>query len=395
MKLQKNLAVLLKINIIVLIFLSVCLLNSSPVDAADDNTPSPNNKHGVHILFPEEIDKAALIANGASNQAEWGYITIVIQSTDKNLKKWQKFMDRARELKLIPIIRLATYPVGPNWSKPTTHDFLDWANFLRSLDWPVKKKIVVVYNEPNHAQEWGGQINPQEYARHFFWTKEALLRFDENFLILPAGLDLAANNSRQTMDAFVFRQLMAGAEPDIFKELKAFASHSYPNPSFSSQPYERGRNKINGFLTELDFFKQYHQQPLEVYITETGWSRQSLSEEQIASFYQLAYQNIWNDPQVKSVTPFIFSAQQGPFTQFSIINPNNDSDYLYKQLSSLPHIVGKPEINQLATANSTVAGVFVEKKTLPPAKPYTQPTITPNTATIDIFKNIFKYIFDE
>src|SRR3990172_13014425 len=62
----------------------------------------PNNKIGIHILFPSEIHKAKDMIN--SNGGDWGYVTIPIQAGDKDIRKWQNFMDEARSLHLIPIL---------------------------------------------------------------------------------------------------------------------------------------------------------------------------------------------------------------------------------------------------------------------------------------------------
>src|SRR3989344_5906297 len=74
--------------------------------AIEDPRETPNNKFGIHILFISELDKAKELVNSAGG--DWGYVTIPIQATDKDLEKWQKFMDSARENHIIPIIRIAT-----------------------------------------------------------------------------------------------------------------------------------------------------------------------------------------------------------------------------------------------------------------------------------------------
>jgi len=74
--------------------------------AVYDPLTLPNNKFGIHILFPSELEKAGELVN--SNGGQWGYVTIPIQVADKDLVKWQKFFDEAKRLKIIPIIRLAT-----------------------------------------------------------------------------------------------------------------------------------------------------------------------------------------------------------------------------------------------------------------------------------------------
>lgn len=133
--------------------------------AVEDPLKVPNNKFGIHILFPSELEDAAKLVN--SNGGDWGYVTIPLQSGDRDLEKWQDFMDNALRLHVIPIIRLATegdYFNTKVWRKPDETDVIDFANFLNSLDWPTKNRYIIVFNEVNRGDEWGGEVNPQEYA---------------------------------------------------------------------------------------------------------------------------------------------------------------------------------------------------------------------------------------
>src|SRR5688572_16737141 len=127
-----------------LITVSVCvslLVQATPVDAIVNPLEQPNNKIGIHILFHDELEEAAKLVN--ANGGDWGYVTIPIQSGDKDILKWQKFMDECRRLHLIPLVRLATegdYYNTKVWRKPDEEDILDFANFLNSLYWPTKNR---------------------------------------------------------------------------------------------------------------------------------------------------------------------------------------------------------------------------------------------------------------
>src|SRR5581483_6105137 len=124
------------------------------VHAIEDPTTFVNNRFGIHILFPSEVEGAAKLVN--SSGGDWGYVTIPVQSTDRDLEKWQRFMDDCKKYHIIPIIRIATYPESNYWTRPTVFDPLDFANFLNSLYWPTKNRYIIVYNEPNSNLEWGG-----------------------------------------------------------------------------------------------------------------------------------------------------------------------------------------------------------------------------------------------
>src|SRR5205085_1440385 len=87
-------------SIVIIVF--VCYFLYVPSAQATQNPLAvPNNKFGVHILFPDEISDAAKLID--SNGGDYGYVTIPIQSNDRDITKWQNFMDQAKKLHVIPL----------------------------------------------------------------------------------------------------------------------------------------------------------------------------------------------------------------------------------------------------------------------------------------------------
>src|SRR6266403_1297570 len=120
--------------------------------AIEDPLAHPNNKIGIHILFTTEIPQAAKLIN--SNGGDWGYVTIPIQSTDRDRKKWQSFMNTCKKYHVIPLIRLATegdFTDTAVWRKPQMNDIIDFATFLNSLSWPTQNRYIIIFNEVNRA----------------------------------------------------------------------------------------------------------------------------------------------------------------------------------------------------------------------------------------------------
>ena len=145
--------------------LALLLLLLLPVSAAYaiyDPLSVPNNEYGIHIADPQDIPDAATLVN---SNGDWGYVTLVIQENDRNTDKWQKIFDQMRRLHVIPIVRIATRPQGAVWKKPQIEDLRDWKSFLSSLNWPVENRYIILFNEPNHAAEWGNSISPEEYEK--------------------------------------------------------------------------------------------------------------------------------------------------------------------------------------------------------------------------------------
>ena len=147
-----------------------------------------NNIYGIHLAqpHPQDIQAASDLVN--SNGGKWGYVTLVIQENDRNREKWQGIFDQMRELRLIPIVRLATQPEGENWRRPEEEDAPDWIEFLNSLNWVVKSRYIILFNEPNHGSEWGGEVDETSYAKVVVAFARALKEKNQDFLFFHFDL---------------------------------------------------------------------------------------------------------------------------------------------------------------------------------------------------------------
>ncbi len=296
----------------------------------------PNNKVGIHILQPAEIDLAAKLVN--SHGGDWGYVTIPIQPTDRNLKKWTNFMVKAKKLHLIPILRITTIPLGGTWSQGQDTDLVDFANFLNELPWPTLNRYVIIFNEVNRAQEWGGQVDPQAYAQIL---KNAYLIFKQrspNFFILPAGLDNALPNSSTSLSSRDYLKQMQEAIPDIWNYIDGWTSHAYPNPGFRASPYKTGWQSITSYRSELAFIKK----SLPVFITETGWDQTKIKNPYF--YYRKAWQIWLRDSRVKAVTPFLLQGGSGQYASFSFLTSDDQPTPAWQATYNLPKVKGEPPL---------------------------------------------------
>jgi len=332
-------------KIIMLMMVLTFFVLAKPTHAKAINTLSPNNKFGIHILSENDLNDASALVN--SNGGSWGYVTLVIREDERDLKRWKQAFSQMQNNKLIPIVRIATNQTENGWGKPTPNDALAWVEFLEQLPWPTKSKYVMIFNEPNHAAEWGGDINPHEYARVYrsFW--EEFKKSDADFFVLPAALDLAAPNGNTTMDAQTFWQQMHQEDELVFTLFDGWNSHSYPNPGFCGSPNDTGRTSIQGYLWEKEHLKSYYlNQNLPVFITETGWGCSLLSEKTVSDHYEYAYNHIWSDPQVVAVTPFVLNYPNRPFNYFSFKNQSGQFFSYYEVIKNLPKIKGEPALTE-------------------------------------------------
>ncbi|MDP3940785.1 MAG: hypothetical protein Q8Q49_00600 [bacterium] len=348
-----------------LVYLMLLVLfstSSHQVLAIEDPLGKPNNKFGIHILFPSEIDDASRLVNG--NGGEWGYIVVPVQSGDRDLEKWQEFMDKARQRKLIPVIRLATegdYFNTKVWRKPKESDILDFANFLDSLDWPVKNRYVSVFNEVNRDDEWGGKADPKGYAELLSYATTVFKSLSPDFFILSAGLDNASVNGNGAINKLTYMQRMNTAVPGVFNQIDGFVSHSYPNPSFSQPPSAQGVTSIASFRFERTLLKKMTPKKLPFFITETGWSGKSISDEVRAAYYKDAFDTVWSDQDIVMVSPFLLRAGGGPFAQFSFIGPDGTPTKQYSSIAGMVKTKGEPTQNDTPTPSPQVLGTEVAK----------------------------------
>lgn len=334
----------------ILIIIWLFLISVSSANAFYDPLSKPNNKYGIHILFPSEIAEAATLIN--SNGGDWGYVTIPIKSSDRDLVKWQKFMDDCKQYHVIPLVRLATegdYFNKESWSKPTDYDILDFANFLNNLSWPTKNRYIVVFNEVNRGDEWGGIPDAADYANKLGYAVDIFKAKNPDFFVIMAGLDNASINiSDKSINNYTYMYQMEDAVPGIFSKIDGLASHSYPNPAFSMPP-SKANTGIYSFYYQRQLAQDLDGKELPVFITETGWSTDQVSEDTQAGYYNDAFSNYWNQDYVVAVTPFLFHAEQGPFSVFSFIK-NTSKSKMYLRYSNFKKTKGEPELTFSQTA---------------------------------------------
>ena len=320
-------------------------------------TSLPTNKFGIHLAVPsdEDIARAATLVNG--QDGAYGYLTLVIHDDQRDVQYWQDVFNKLRRAKLIPIVRLATHPEGENWKAPSVDDAEGWASFLNSLNWVTQERHVILFNEPNHAAEWGGNVNAEQYglvARAFVAKLKAA---SPDFVIMLAGLDLAAPQALPTYgDAYTFLQNATSAlcrgrtQSACSADIDAISSHAYPNPGFVGSPYDTGRTSIRGYEAEITWFKTFFGKEYPVYITETGWDSNKIAPTTVASYFQYAFTAVWlPDDRVRAVTPFILNYQGEPFLGFSFLDLSTAQPKpQYTAIKNMQKVYGQPRVRDTA-----------------------------------------------
>lgn len=305
------------------------------------------NKFGMHLAQPNPDDIRGVAKLVNSSGGKWGYVTMVMQEDDRDKGKWQSVLDLCREQKLIPIIRIATKIEGSSWKRPAKEDALEWARFLNSLRWVVKDRYIVLFNEPNHASEWGGAVDIASFTETSYVFAKTIKAQNPDFFIMYAGFDSAAPQSLpQYADEGFYLQTMRSyaaqnGMDDMFDYVSGWSSHSYPNPGFSGSPWHRGRNTVRGYEWELQTLNSLGvQKNLPVFITETGW----LNPVPRGNF-EIAYTNSWlTDSRIVAVTPFVYNYIGEPFEKFSWVIDETNHRSQYDEVLAIEKTSGDPEI---------------------------------------------------
>lgn len=317
--------------------------------AVYDPQTQANNRFGIHIIEQSDIENAAKLVN--SNGGKWGYITLVIREDQREVNQWYDFFKNLRSKHLIPIVRIATHVEGASWVKPKKEDAKSWASFLNQLPWPTNNRYIIIFNEPNHAKEWGDEINPKEYAEILSEYSHKLKVESHEFFVLNAGFDMAASNIEgETADALWYISEMDKENPGIFNAIDGWTSHSYPNPGFSADPYKIGRTSIVSYRFEQEYLRSNFSVPTKaVFVTETGWvsGPNGLSEETVSSYYKIAFREIWNDENLVAVTPFLLNYPEDLFASFSWIDKEGNYKKQYGSVLAMTKEAGEPKLNPI------------------------------------------------
>lgn len=317
----------------------------------------PNNKYGIHIIDQNDLVNASQLVN--SSGGDWGYVTLVITQNDLNHDKWQNIFNELRKLHLIPILRLATESKNSMWIRPDLSKVEEYAQFLDKLTWVTENRYVIIFNEPNHAKEWGGVLEPAGYAQILASYSASLKQKSADFFILQAGFDAAAQNSSSTMDEELFISRMVQADPQIFSYIDGWTSHSYPHPLGNHQILRNGRESLYTYKWEQNLLKNLGvAKNFPVFITETGWphfegspnSPEFILSDKVSELTKESFEKLLTDPKIIALTPFILNYQSYPFSNYSWQKLN--SNEFYAQFHAYQQILkskGEPKIVQSVT----------------------------------------------
>ncbi|GEM_PF-2223283 len=257
------------------------------------------NKVGVNLAG--FYDTAYLRAT-ARAVGEWGYVG-VLTSPDQAFRL-QQLLDDCASLHLIPLLRISvTGGQDDRWEKPQLRDALFWVNVFNTLNWHDLPRLLVVNNEVNLDQEWGGKANPAEYADWlslFARTIRATASPPGAYKIMMSALTLGASDeSGQTIHPATFVKGMKAAIPDIFNQVDGTAINIY-----TLRPYTDNRRwNYLGYREQLDLMGR----DVPVYIMEEGLDPHfPYTDQDLADQVRIGWPTWQNDPLVVTVMPLAY-----------------------------------------------------------------------------------------
>ncbi len=327
-----------------LLLILFLLLRPAPILAFD-------NIFGLHLTQTSDIHSAAPLIN--SSGGDWGWATIVIRTDQLDKNNWQNFFNNCRRYHIIPIIRLSTIIEADTWAKPQKKDIDKLVTFLDSLNWPTQKQHIILFNEINHASEWGGEVNIENFTDISYYAAQKFKTTNPNFYILSSGLDLAAPDTppQHLSAATVFKKII-DHQPDYFDLIDGLASHSYPNYGFIGLPTDNNWHSIRGYQWELNYLLSLGiQKTFPVFITETGWPHRQ-GQKNDNNFYTVKTStqflaiaiNLWKkDPRIQAITPFIYNYPFPPFDHFSWLDSEEKLYPEYQKIINLPKTKNLPQ----------------------------------------------------
>ena len=185
---------------------------------------------------------------------------------------------------------------------------------------------------------------------------------------------------------------MNQAVPGIFNQIDGISSHSYPNPGFSQPPSSTSIMSVGSFIHERDLIKSMSSKKLPVFITETGWSSEKVSEDTRVSYYDQTFKTIWNDSGIVTVTPFLLQAADGPFEQFTFITGTGYKTKQYQYIYNMNKGKGVPSF----PTHQVLAAAVNPKESSGAAKDFTSYKPFHRSFSVSaVLENVFNYLINK
>ncbi|NVB39673.1 hypothetical protein G6O69_17655 [Pseudenhygromyxa sp. WMMC2535] len=313
--------------------------SAGSTSTGEDEEFAHDNIFGIGLVAPGDQQQLDLAANLAGKH---GGVRLTFAGITKDMHaasdEWKQAVQLTYDRDLVPYVRL-----GPPWGDRRVRNQSDdgahanyaayaqaYADTVASLPkregWPL---YVEVHNEPNLCYEWacdagdqndgwlGYQVAAAEYAHMLADVADALHGLgDARIKVMNGGLapggtvscECGGDGYEAGITSIEYIQAMLAAEPGLAGKLDAWASHSYPAEGkgwgfFVAYDGVNGQAQT-GLVYYQDELAAIGAQ-LPVVMTETGWTTEYGSQDQVASWTVNAYNYVWlADAGIQAILPF-------------------------------------------------------------------------------------------
>ena len=264
-----------------LMFGLLAVLLAAPLHGQE--TGFSNNFFGTHLII-DNLDERGLA------QFQWtrnlvgqhGYVKTFFFGITKNTQgapqSWRDVVQHAYDLDMIPHVRLGGVHVASQgyWLKPEADPDGRYHSIAQAVkrvveDLPRSDKYplyIQVWNEPNLAVEWSGEVNLKEYAHFFVDVSKAIRSIGDDRIRITNG---AFALSPEATEKCIL------ADPEFIDAFDVWAAHCYPQnypPEYNNHDGTAVHPEatIDGYLLELKVLERYGRKDVQVIIAEGGYN---------------------------------------------------------------------------------------------------------------------------
>jgi len=276
------------------------------------------NKLGVVLLlqdvgdagFDKILERHLKLAYNMTGEGGWVLMIAELPTQGHSFARIVQFVDKAKELKLRPVVRLMTNWGSKGWNKPTDADIPTYSGLVKSLT-ANNDVYVQLFNEPNRNDQWGGAANAKEYGEYFAKLSAQLKQDNPGIKIVSAGLS-PHYDTGLAQSSFISEMVSV---PGFEANLNYWGSHSYPNDQFIDElTIASGANE--------GLKQKYGRGDIKVLITESS------------SDNALAAITGWADSQsVVGAMFFQLYSSSGEFTPFNLVTDDCKGTDTYNAIS--------------------------------------------------------------
>jgi hypothetical protein len=249
------------------------------------------------------------------------------------------------------IVRLDQHPAwasdAPLSLNAPPDDVADFARFISAVATRYRGRVIayVIWNEPNLAQDWGGQApDPTTYVAMLHAAYGAVKEADPKALVVSAGLAPTNENSAAAMDDRLYLEAMyrAGAAP--FFDVLGAHPYGFAYPPDDPAGAHEGLNMAR--LEDLRrVMVHYGDRATPVWATEAGWTTrpaeaaawQRVTPPQQAEYLSAAFRRARLDwPWLHLLTVWNLGGEAHPdWGGYSLLEPDGTTKPAYRTLSAL------------------------------------------------------------